>query len=89
MDAAIAGIVQSKEPLADPDGDKGDTHTINTPQNADPEDDIPLATLAKTLEKPKTPAKGILKTKTYGRNQIASRLLSALHVTRGSLLFSV
>ena len=66
VDAAIAGIVQSEEPTAELDGDKGDAQTTKTPQDADPEDDIPLATLAKTLEKPKSPAKGILKTKTYG-----------------------
>ena len=78
VDAAIADIVQSEEPLAglrteqaegppppapaEPEVNNEAAHENKTTQDADPEDDIPLATLSKS----KSPTKGVLKTKTYG-----------------------
>ena len=73
VDAAIAGIVQSEDlppapsteltedPLMEPES----VATAEATQDADPEDEIPLAALSKSLEKPKSPVKGVLKTKTY------------------------
>ena len=74
VDAAIAGIVQSEEqPLlpgtdelpVEPEQNK-DEAIVEETEEPDPEDDVPLATPAKTLETQKSPAKGVLKTKTYG-----------------------
>ena len=78
VDAAIADIVQSEEPLAElrteqaeepptpalaePEVNNETAHENNTSKDVDPEDDVPLATLSKT----KSPTKGVLKTKTYG-----------------------
>ena len=78
VDAAIAGIVQSEEqsempstvttdePPAASEQEKEGTAAIKETEEPDPEDDLPLATLAKTLEQPKSSLKGVLKTKTYG-----------------------
>ena len=63
---SVPGIVPSEEPLIEPDRDNDDARATEATQDADPEDDLPLAALAKTLEKPKSPVKGILKSKTYG-----------------------
>ena len=74
VDAAIAGIVQTEENNENPADDTTKPPAGTTPivdnldvpvETAKQEDDIPLATLAKTLEKPKLPVKGVLKTKTY------------------------
>ena len=77
VDAAIAGIVQSEElppvtstattdePPVESAQNK-DEAVIEDPEVPDPEDDVPLSNLAKTLETPKSPVKGVLKTKTHG-----------------------
>ena len=77
VDAAIAGIVQAEEPPPVPDTLTTDEPPTESAQNKDntnnedtdlpdPEDDIPLSTIKKTLEAEKSPVKGVLKTKTYG-----------------------
>ena len=65
--------MQSEEAATEPDGskatvepDEGNAPVGKTAPDTVPGNDVSSATLAKTLEKPKSPAKGILKTKTYG-----------------------
>ena len=74
VDAAIADIVQTEEnqPNTRITDDlqveqelNDDTSTVAA-EDTNPDDDVPLATLAKTLDTPKSPVKGVLKTKTYG-----------------------
>ena len=77
VDAAIAGVVQSEEPssvsgivpsekpLKEHEKENDDARETEATQDADPEDDLPLAALAETLEKPNSPVKGVLKTKMY------------------------
>ena len=77
VDAAIAEIVQNEEQElmpgiderpVEPEQTKKESTVVNKDPDPDPEDEdnVPLATLAKTLEKSKSPVKGVLKTKTYG-----------------------
>ena len=76
VDAAIAEMVQTEEhelmPRTDvtnnePEYDKNDATKDDKGEPApEDEDDVPLATLAKTLDDPKAKVKGVLKTKLYG-----------------------